>query len=87
MDIDKQAMPNTVDPASAPDDEFRRLMERVRAGCPDAAQRGMQPLRRAHPQDRPSPPAPRMRRQYDSIDFLQDVWASFFVAALDKYDL
>ena len=26
-----------------------------------------------------------MRPQYDSLDFLQDVWASFFVAP-DKYD-
>ena len=45
----------------------------------------MQPLRRAHPQDGPSPPARAPRPQDDSLDFLQDVWASFFVAP-DKCD-
>jgi DNA-directed RNA polymerase specialized sigma24 family protein len=70
--------------SNAPQDEFQALMERVRAGCPDAA-REMHDLysdpirrmvrRRLHQ---------RMRSQYDSIDFLQDVWASFFHTSLEK---
>ena len=31
--------------------------------------------------------APRMRSAFDSMDFAQDVWASFFAASADKYDL
>ncbi len=61
-------------------------MERVRAGCPDAAKEVCSRYgghiriivrRRLHQ---------RMRRCYDSIDFLQDVWASFFSGPLGQYD-
>ncbi|HVS37726.1 MAG TPA: sigma-70 family RNA polymerase sigma factor [Gemmataceae bacterium] len=78
-------MPEGVDTRVPADDEFRRLMERVRAGCPQAARDMCNRyggyihivVRRRLNQ--------RMRAQYDSLDFLQDVWASFFGAA-DKYD-
>jgi len=66
--------------STPPDDEFRRLMERARAGCPDAAKelydRYSGPIRRAVRRRLHQ----RLRPQYDSLDFLQDVWASFFVA-------
>ncbi len=67
------------------DDEFRLLMERVRAGCPDAAREMCDRYgghirrvvrRRLHRS---------MRPQYDSMDFLQDVWASFFTTPREKF--
>lgn len=67
------------------EDEFRTLMERVRAGCPDAAREMCDRYgahlrrvvrRRLHHSLRP---------QYDSLDFMQDVWASFFTAPREKY--
>jgi RNA polymerase sigma-70 factor (ECF subfamily) len=78
------AMPNGVKSPSSHDEEFDRLMEGVRAGCPDAAVEVWRRYsghvrtivrRRLHQ---------RMRPQYDSIDFLQDVWASFFAAVVGK---
>jgi RNA polymerase sigma-70 factor (ECF subfamily) len=66
-------------------EEFEAMMARVRSGCPDAAQAVF---------DRFSPHvrrvvrrhlARRLRRQYDSIDFLQAVWASFFTIPVDRY--
>src|SRR5579871_2901574 len=68
----------------APDD-FGSLMRRVREGCPEAAREVF---------DRFSPHvrrvvrrhlAQRLRRQYDSHDFLQAVWASFFTTPADRY--
>lgn len=64
--------------SSSQQDEFLALMDRVRAGCPDAARELYdlysdhirRVVRRRLPQ--------RLRSQYDSIDFLQDVWTSFF---------
>jgi RNA polymerase sigma factor (sigma-70 family) len=57
--------------------EFERLMERLRAGEPAAveelcrkyADHVLRAVRRKL--------QPRMRRQYDSTDFMQDVWGSF----------
>ncbi len=79
--------PDGVDrPSPPPDTDFRGLMERVRAGCPEAAEEVCRRYggyiriivrRRLHR---------RMRPQYDSIDFLQDVWASFFATGPDSYD-
>jgi RNA polymerase sigma factor (sigma-70 family) len=63
---------------TGPDDEFRLLMERVVAGDDDAAAellRGYGPAvlgavrRRLNKQ---------LRSRFDSLDFVQDVWASFF---------
>ena len=66
-------------------DEFQALMERVRAGCPDAARKVhdlysihiRRVIRRQLHQ--------RLRTQFDSIDFLQDIWLSFFQSPLEKY--
>jgi RNA polymerase sigma factor (sigma-70 family) len=71
--------------AAVADDEFHLLMKRLRAGCPDAARDMVHRYgghvrrvvrRRLHHSLRP---------QYDSIDFLQDVWASFFTVPREKY--
>jgi RNA polymerase sigma factor (sigma-70 family) len=65
--------------------EFEALMLRVRAGCPEAAQavfdRFNPHVRRVVRRHL----ARRLRRQYDSVDFLQAVWASFFTTPADRY--
>jgi RNA polymerase sigma factor (sigma-70 family) len=68
-----------------PDEKFARLMEQVRAGCPEAAQQIFDRyawkismvVRRRLPQ--------QLRNLYDTIDFTQDVWASFFHIPPDRY--
>src|SRR5262249_40177836 len=64
---------------------FTRLMERMRAGCPEAARElfdryGAHVLlvvrRKLHQ---------RLRTQYDSLDFTQAVWASFFAVPPQRY--
>jgi RNA polymerase sigma-70 factor (ECF subfamily) len=65
--------------------QFESLMERVRAGDEEAArevyERYSEPVRRVvrrwleH----------RLRRQYDSADFVQSVWASFFQIPAEGY--
>ena len=67
-----------------PDPEFSRLMEHVRAGCPRAIDELLRryggnirvAVRRKLDQ--------RLRPQFDSLDFQQDVWASFFGGAVDR---
>jgi RNA polymerase sigma factor (sigma-70 family) len=70
---------------SGVDEDFLGLIRRVREGCPDAARELFERYgghirhavrRRLHE---------RMRARYDSLDFTQDVWASFFTSPLDKY--
>jgi RNA polymerase sigma factor (sigma-70 family) len=68
----------------APED-FAVMMRRVRDGCPEAAREvferfnpHVQRVVRRHL-------ARRLRRQYDSQDFLQAVWASFFLTPADRY--
>jgi RNA polymerase sigma-70 factor (ECF subfamily) len=66
-------------------DEFGLLMERVRNGCPDAArilfEEYGEHIRRVVRQRLHE----RLRSQFDSLDFAQDVWASFFGASPDQY--
>jgi DNA-directed RNA polymerase specialized sigma24 family protein len=66
-------------------EEFAAMMQRVRTGCPEAAREVF---------DRFNPHvqrvvrrylARRLRRQFDSLDFSQAVWASFFVIPADRY--
>jgi RNA polymerase sigma-70 factor (ECF subfamily) len=67
------------------DDDFAALMERVRQGCPEAIREMLHRygghiravVRRQLHQ--------RLRPQFDSLDFQQDVWASFFSGDLDRY--
>jgi RNA polymerase sigma-70 factor (ECF subfamily) len=61
-----------------PENDFDVLMERIRAGDPEAGKelferygKAIQRVVRYH-MDR------RLRTQFDSIDFAQDAWASFF---------
>jgi RNA polymerase sigma factor (sigma-70 family) len=58
--------------------EFSLLMARVRGGCPDAAREVVRryggPLRRVLRRRLHH----RLRPLYDSLDFSQDVWGSFF---------
>jgi RNA polymerase sigma-70 factor (ECF subfamily) len=66
-------------------EEFAAMMRRVRDGCPDAAREvfdrfnpHVQRVVRRHL-------ARRLRQQYDSHDFLQAVWASFFTTPAERY--
>lgn len=68
------------------DEEFRALLQRVRTGCPDATRRLFEvyqaPIlhivrRKLHP---------RMRNHYDSQDFLQDVWSSFYAMTPEAWN-
>jgi RNA polymerase sigma factor (sigma-70 family) len=66
-------------------EEFAAMMQRARSGCPDAAREvfdrfnpHVQRVVRRHL-------ARRLRRQYDSHDFQQAVWASFFLIPADHY--
>jgi RNA polymerase sigma factor (sigma-70 family) len=70
---------------SSPTTEFEQLMRRVRSGCPRAAQEVFDLYsehvrrvirRRLHQ---------RLRSQYDSVDFNQSVWASFFQISPEQY--
>jgi RNA polymerase sigma factor (sigma-70 family) len=65
--------------------EFRFLMQRVQAGCPEAAQQLLERYghhivrvvrRRLHR---------KLRSKFDSEDFVQAVWASFFALDLSRY--
>jgi RNA polymerase sigma factor (sigma-70 family) len=65
--------------------DFAALLQRVRTGCPDAKkelfERYGEAVRRVVRRWLQQP----MRRQYDSVDFEQSVWASFFLGATDRY--
>ena len=69
---------------SSPEDEFRSLMTRVQTGCPDAARelfdRYGEHIRRIVRRKLHQ----GLRSQYDSIDFTQDVWASFFAGPQER---
>ncbi len=65
--------------------EFEQLMQRVRSGCPEAArelfERYGQEIHMVvhHRLSR------RLRSQFDSLDFAQDAWASFFHIPAESY--
>src|SRR5262245_33911435 len=65
--------------------DFHSLMSRVRDGDPDAATElfsnyadAVRKVVRRHLRQ-------QMRRQYDSVDFEQSVWASFFLTSAENY--
>jgi RNA polymerase sigma-70 factor (ECF subfamily) len=66
--------------------EFDELMRRVRDGCPQAAEelfnRYSDAVRRVVRRWLEE----RLRRQYDSADFVQSVWGSFFHVDLDTFN-
>jgi RNA polymerase sigma factor (sigma-70 family) len=59
-------------------DEFQRLLREIQEGSADAVQQFLDRYGRAVLQVIRRRLDRRMRSQFDSIDFLQDVWASFF---------
>ena len=65
--------------------DFQRLMERVRAGCPEAQrevfERYCQFVRRVVRRRLRR----QLRRRYDSDDFTQAVWASFFQVPTEQF--
>jgi RNA polymerase sigma-70 factor (ECF subfamily) len=73
------------DRAMTESERFAQLMERVRSGCRAAAQELfdsfsghiLRVVRRKLHQ--------RMRTQYDSVDFAQAVWASFFAVPPERF--
>ena len=77
--VGRTLAPGTSGPMSTPHDDFRRLMERARAGCPDAARELYDRYSDAIRRVVRSRLHRRLRPQYDSIDFLQDVWASVLI--------
>jgi RNA polymerase sigma-70 factor (ECF subfamily) len=67
-------------------DDFARLMERVRGGSPEAIEEMLRrygghirEIVRQHLHQ-------RLRTQFDSLDFQQDVWASFFTGDPRRYN-
>src|SRR5687767_635770 len=62
-----------------PHDDFAALMARARAGCPDARRTLHEKYGHAVRRVVRLKLHRKMRAQYDSLDFAQDVWASFFV--------
>jgi RNA polymerase sigma-70 factor (ECF subfamily) len=69
-----------------PNEDFRGLMDRVRSGSEEAAREMFdrysghiaRVVRRRLSQ--------QMRSQYDSVDFLQAVWASFFALPANRFE-
>jgi hypothetical protein len=66
-------------------DDFSALMERVRQGCPEAIRETLQRYGGHIRQVVRQQLHQRMRPQFDSIDFQQDVWASFFCGDPNRY--
>ena len=68
-----------------PDDEFGRLVRAWRAGSPDALgelfNRYSDPLRRVIRRRL----SDKLRPQFDSLDFVQDVWASVVALPPERY--
>lgn len=65
--------------------DFANLMKKVQAGCPEAAEQlhatyGQHILRAVRRKLHP-----KLRSKFDSIDFVQDVWASFFADVPQNY--
>jgi len=71
---------------SSTENQFTRLMERVRAGDPEAGKEIFERYGKAiqrivrYRLDR------RLRSQFDSLDFTQDAWASFFRISAEDYN-
>jgi RNA polymerase sigma factor (sigma-70 family) len=65
--------------------EFETLMARIRAGCPEAAQEVFERYNHHVQRVVRRTLGQRLRRQYDSADFAQSTWASFFLTAPEHY--
>jgi RNA polymerase sigma-70 factor (ECF subfamily) len=67
------------------DDDFRNLMRRVNAGCEDAAWQLVDQYGEAIRQTVRRVLNVKLRSKFDSLDFVQLVWSSFF-RVRDKFD-
>jgi RNA polymerase sigma factor (sigma-70 family) len=65
--------------------EFAQLMERVRTGCPEAAREIFERYGKEIQLVVRKRLSQRMRAQFDSLDFAQDAWASFFNIRPEQY--
>jgi len=65
--------------------EFAQLMERVRTGCPEAARELFERYGKEIQLVVRKRLNPRLRTQFDSLDFAQDAWASFFHIPPEQY--
>ena len=65
--------------------EFRQLMQRVRAGCPEAARQLLDRYGRYLVRVVRRKLHSKLRSKFDSGDFVQSVWASFFALDLGNY--
>src|SRR5205823_10333892 len=66
--------------------DFEALMGRVRAGCPRAAQEVFDRYSDAVRRVVRRVLRDRLRAKYDSTDFVQSVWASFFLTPPERYN-
>jgi RNA polymerase sigma factor (sigma-70 family) len=65
--------------------EFAELMQRVRAGSPEATRELVQRYGKEIQLFIRRRLSPRLRPQFDSLDFAQDAWASFFHLPPERY--
>ncbi|HEY7310238.1 MAG TPA: sigma-70 family RNA polymerase sigma factor [Gemmataceae bacterium] len=65
--------------------EFAQLMDRVRTGCPEAARELFERYGKEIQLVVRKRLNRRLRTQFDSLDFTQDAWASFFDISPEKY--
>lgn len=65
--------------------EFEQLMERIRSGCPEAAREMFERYSRHIQMIVRHQLNKRLRSQFDSLDFTQDAWASFFHVPAERY--
>lgn len=70
---------------SSPGNEFERLMERVRTGDPEVGKELFERYGKAIQMVVRYRLDHRLRSQFDSLDFAQDAWASFFRIPTDNY--
>jgi RNA polymerase sigma factor (sigma-70 family) len=70
---------------SGPENEFERLMQRVRTGDPEVGKELFERYGKAVQLVVRYRLDPRLRSQFDSLDFAQDAWASFFRMTADDF--
>jgi RNA polymerase sigma factor (sigma-70 family) len=68
------------------DPEFSALMQRIREGSQEAVRELVEGYEEAIRLNVRRKLAPRLRVQFDSVDFVQDVWASFFALSPQQYE-
>lgn len=70
---------------SSTKNEFEKLMERVRSGHPEAAREIFERYGKAIQRVVRYRLSRRLRSQFDSVDFTQDAWASFFKIPAENF--